>query len=69
MVEYQSEALGIDVQKPRFSWKMYDPNHSRGQKQTAYKIQVCDENGVVIWDSGKVNSEVAILQLFSLKKS
>ncbi|WP_442845688.1 family 78 glycoside hydrolase catalytic domain [Leeuwenhoekiella sp. H156] len=60
MVEYQSEALGIDVQKPRFSWKMYDPNHSRGQKQTAYRIQVWDEDGVAIWDSGKVNSEVSL---------
>lgn len=60
MVEYRTNPLGIDVEKPRFSWKMCDANHTRGQKQTAYRIEVWDEAGVPIWDSGKVNSEISL---------
>ncbi|MDR1479634.1 MAG: hypothetical protein LBJ00_11910, partial [Planctomycetaceae bacterium] len=34
-VEYQTEPIGIGTQTPRFSWKISDPNFTRGQKQTA----------------------------------
>jgi alpha-L-rhamnosidase len=52
-VEYLDHPEGIDVPKPRFSWI---PGHTdKGQKQTAYQIQV-SSRGAVVWDSGKTNS-------------
>jgi alpha-L-rhamnosidase len=52
-VEYLFHPEGIDVTPPRFSWI---PGHTeKGQKQTAYQIQVSCR-GAVVWDSGKVNS-------------
>jgi alpha-L-rhamnosidase len=48
--EYLKNPLGIDIQNPRFMW-----NCENGEKQTAYRI-IAEENGKVIWDSGKVAS-------------
>lgn len=48
------EPIGIDNAAPRFSWKM--ASAVIGQKQTAYRITVSDENGTAVWDSGKVES-------------
>ena len=55
--EYQTSPL-IDVQAPRLSWK----NNScrEGVGQTAYQIRVMKHSAgeeVVVWDSGKVESE------------
>ncbi len=55
--EYLTNPLGVDVQKPRFSWVL---EHSeRGQSQSAYEILVSAipsaEKGDM-WESGKVNS-------------
>jgi hypothetical protein len=36
--EHLFNPLGIDVETPRFSWKISNPNHLRGQYQTAYRI-------------------------------
>jgi alpha-L-rhamnosidase len=53
--------LGIDVVRPRLSWKL--ESNERGQKQTAYEILVADtKNGLHpgkadLWDSGKVVSD------------
>jgi len=65
--EYLENPLGIDVAKPRLSWKLETRNLSteggsasggkpeRGIKQTAYQIVV---DGV--WDSGKVASDQSV---------
>ena len=53
-VEYKTNPIGIDVEKPRFSWIM--ESDTRGQKQTAYQILVStspDVNNVDVWDSGR----------------
>lgn len=62
--EYKVNPLGIDVEKPRFSWEL--ASTKRGAKQTAYQIIVSNnlekvtyENGD-IWDSGKVESDETI---------
>lgn len=56
--EYLENPMGIDVQKPRFSWML---RHSeRGQKQSAYQIMVSIDPSFekdLVWDSGKVDSE------------
>lgn len=49
--------LGIDIQKPRLSWKLMSEH--RGVIQTAYQVQISKlENGHEwVWDSGKVFSD------------
>jgi len=58
--EYALDPLGIDTEKPRFSWTL--ESNRRGQKQTAYQIIVASSaekleiNKPDKWDSGKVVS-------------
>lgn len=57
-VEYALEPLGIDVTHPRFSWQM--STERQGARQTAYRIVVADEDGVLVWDSGRVLSDISV---------
>ena len=62
-VEYRNNPLGIEENAPLFSWQM--GSDLRGQKQSAYRIQVADsgeklENGDYFWDSGKVESDLSV---------
>ena len=58
--ESLKEPLGMDVARPRLSWKLSDPR--RGAKQTAYQIQVASSKAKLdldqpdVWDSGRVSS-------------
>lgn len=57
-VEYEETPLGIDVEKPRFSWQMN--SDERGQSQTAYQIIVTHENGREVWNTGKVDADISL---------
>ena len=59
-VEYQERPLGMDESKPRFSWQMLRNSATRGDKQSAYRIQVKDEKQNVVWDSQKIKSDISI---------
>jgi len=65
--EYMTDPLGIDVERPRLSWKLSDPLMKRGQHQTAYRIIVAGSlgslhrNNADVWDSGTVSSEQSTL--------
>lgn len=50
-VEYLSNPVGICAKHPRLFWNCGD-----GEKQTAYQIIASDDNGELLWDSGKVES-------------
>ena len=52
-VENLVSPLGIDTDKPRFSWKI--TSDKKEVVQTAYQIVVNDANGEV-WNSGKISS-------------
>lgn len=58
--EYRTNPLGIDVERPRLSWKIQ--SDQRGTLQTAYQIQVAaDEDFIgIVWDTGIVESEESI---------
>ncbi len=57
-VEYEETPLGIDVEKPRFSWQM---NSTRqGESQSAYQIIVTNETGEEVWNSGKVTDNTSL---------
>ena len=58
-VEYASCPLGVDVSRPRFSWQM-SAGGERGVKQVAYRLQVYDETGSCVWDSGETQSGVSL---------
>ena len=49
--EFLTNPIGVDFQKPLLTW-----NCEGGIKQTAYRI-VASADGVVTWDSGKVQSD------------
>ncbi len=55
--EYQDSPLGLDVERPRFSWKFADTG--KCFLQTAYRLQVETAEGDAVWDSGKVNSRIS----------
>jgi alpha-L-rhamnosidase len=54
-VEYATTPIGIDVDRPRFSWKMLARSQAKGQRQTAYALVVKDRHGGIVWNTGKVN--------------
>jgi alpha-L-rhamnosidase len=62
--EYQVNPLGIDVARPRLSWRLRSDR--RGARQMAYQVQVASSPDVVrsgranVWDSGKVESDQSI---------
>ncbi|REH00425.1 alpha-L-rhamnosidase [Flavobacterium aquicola] len=58
--EYQTTPLGIDIQKPVFSWKMEADSNLRSLSQKSYQIKVTDENGKVAWNSNKTESSISV---------
>lgn len=56
--EYAVTPLGIDVEKPRFSWIM--ESNKNGAYQKAYQIEVTDESGTMVWNSGKVGRDTSL---------
>ena len=62
--EYQSNPLGIDIQKPRLSWQISAAEENA--IQTAYEIRVAesvsdlDNQSKLIWSSSKVSSDNSV---------
>jgi alpha-L-rhamnosidase len=62
--EYQTDPLGIDVEKPRLSWRLKSPD--RGTGQSAFQIVVASSAANLksgkgdLWDTGKVESDRSI---------
>lgn len=71
--EYLTDPLGIDVQTPRFTWRLSDTDHTRGQKQTGYQVLVAsrpallEEGRADVWDSGQIISAQSALVPFAGK--
>lgn len=70
-IEYRTNPIGIDIERPRFSWVM--ESDERNVQQKAYQILVTSapenarEARSDIWDSGKINSAKSVLIPFSGK--
>lgn len=58
--EYMETPLGIDVEKPRFSWQMKADGNRRGYSQNAYQIIVTDSGGTEVWNTGQVESNISV---------
>lgn len=52
--DYQTSPLLIEETTPRFGWQLKE---RQGRMQSAYAIEVADETGALVWESGKVESE------------
>ena len=61
-IENLSNPIGIGVKTPRFSWQLV--SNKRNVKQTAYEIEVKEENNIV-WSSGKVASESSVFNKYT----
>ena len=67
-VEYRENPIGLDVRKPRFSWKLDTEEYNT--IQTAYQIYItyydkADKKEIVAWNSGKVESDQSVLVEYS----
>ncbi len=68
--EYFTNPIGLDVRRPRLSWKADAPQ--RGARQTAYQIRVAENPAAletplagetadgVLWDTGKALSDASV---------
>ena len=56
---YQTTPLGTDLTTPQFSWQMKALDSKRGYKQKAYQIVVTDEKAKTVWNTQKVNTDIA----------
>ena len=69
--EYLPDPIGIVTTSPRFSWELEHPE--RGQKQSAYQIQVASNQNLLntntgdLWDSGKVLSDRSVNVVYAGK--
>ena len=62
--EYKKNPLGIDVEKPRLSWKIASAR--RGVRQSAYQIRAAEsvddlkKHKNLLWDTGQVKSDQSV---------
>ena len=59
-IDYTQTPLGVDIQKPNFSWQMQASPDQRGYKQTAYQIEVVNEKGDVVWNTGRTKTDISL---------
>lgn len=57
--EYRENPIGLTEKAPRFSWKI--ESDEKDTVQISYEIKVTDENGKLVWDSGKKISDQSVL--------
>jgi len=69
--EYLTSPLGIDVKRPRLSWKLKATEQkTRGQAQRAYHILVASSEELLaqdrgdLWDSGEIESDQSNLVIY-----
>ena len=58
--EYHINPIGIDILKPRLSWKI--TSTETNVMQSAYEIKVTDQTakGKILWNSGKISSDKSV---------
>lgn len=61
--EHKINPMGVDLQNPRFSWKINSPGFN--VMQTAYSIRVATDpkfsSSKIVWQSGKISSDASVL--------
>ena len=61
-IEYKTDPIGLDVQKPRMSWQIQ--SDKRDVAQSAYQIRVAVDAAALqktpLWDTGKIDSDASV---------
>lgn len=65
LCEYKENPVGIDILKPRLSWRLAADPTDRNVLQTAWQIEVCRDDASfskpkLVWQSGKIMSDQSI---------
>ena len=60
--EQAVDPIGIDEERPQFSWQM--ESEAKSQVQKKYQIIVRDNGGKVVWNSGEVTSGISVNILY-----
>ncbi len=55
--EFEASPLAVESAAPRFGWQLADRKADEPTRQAAYAIEVVDEAGNSVWQSGKVASD------------
>ncbi len=63
--EYQVNPIGMDIKRPRFSWKL--KSEDKNVMQSAYQIIVSDNEGEV-WNTQKVEKDDSVLVTYEGKE-
>lgn len=64
--EYGRSPLGIDIEKPRFSWKI--KALKKGAGQSAYQIKVYNKMNKLVWNSGKITDSNTVNIIYDGEK-
>lgn len=56
-IEWQGQPLALDTLRPRFRWTLVAPSTARGVGQSAFQLVITGEQGVVVFDTTRVNGE------------
>ena len=67
LCEYQVDPLGIDLTRPRLSWR--SSSSRRGARQSAWQVVVADDaaglaSGRYLWDSGRVEESTSLHHVY-----
>ena len=57
LVEYQNKPLGLDEEKPRFSWRMESDVQNTRQEKCRIKVVEEGAAGKTVWDSGELATD------------
>ncbi len=68
LVEYMNEPMGLDEANPGFSWQLRALTDQKRIVQTAFQLEVKDETGNQVWDSGKKISDKSLNIIYQGKK-
>ncbi len=63
-VEYLTNPLGIDVARPRLSWRITSAPPERNTVQAAYQLQVT-RSGRLIWDTGRTPGDSSVFVAYA----
>ncbi len=59
-VEYEDMPMGLDEERPRFSWQIKAGEGETACRQSAYRIRVETEDGHIAWDTGKTMGDSSL---------
>ncbi len=57
LIEWQEQPTAIGTPRPRIQWTLVAPATTRGLRQSAYQLTIGDDQGKIVFDSGRITSK------------